>query len=119
MNENGEAAALGDFEQILAQHPRLIELLRPTDPRDRKTCGEIVALYLAHGREEICERSWLNRLRDLGRFVQAFGPRPIGECVPLELKAWLFAQAAWKSPWKRVGVKISIQRCFDWATEQR
>jgi integrase len=110
---------LAALEAILAAHPNLAALLRPTDPRDQRTVAEICRLYLQHAADEISPQTLEDRRRDLTRFVAAFGERTVASMTPLDVKTWLFAQTSWKSPWKRFSAKAAVQRAFNWAVEQR
>src|SRR5438552_15852949 len=94
---NGHPApnGLAQLNDVLATYPSLAELFRRmADPRDQRTVGELIGLYLEDAKDEIDTRTLEDRTRELGRFREAFGSRMISDCTPFDLKQWLFAQKA-------------------------
>lgn len=91
-------------------------LIPKPDPRQRVTCGQVVDSYLADAPEEIGERTFETRARQLSSFRAEFGDRLVGECQPIDLKAWMQKNAGrWRSGWTRLGVNVTIQRAFNWS----
>ncbi len=67
------AADLAALTELSQKYPFLF---KGVDPREQKTCAEIVDLYLKEAAEDLGPEALGNRQHDLLLFVGDFGPRP-------------------------------------------
>jgi integrase len=110
---------LADLQALQRLADKYPWMFNGMDPRDQKTVGEIVPLYLDAAGEELDAAALADRRRVLGKFAEAFGEWPVREMTPLVARQWIKSQRRWKSPWMRSGVLAAIMRLFNWAVEMR
>jgi integrase len=88
------------------------------DPRDQRTIGEVIQLYLQHAQRELSERTYQDNVASvLGRFSAACGHLVINSCRPFDLQQWLDQHPEFASNWTIKRVIGTIKRAFNWALD--
>lgn len=81
--------------------------------------ASVIGRYTKFIRGTFTKRNLANRLPRLRSFAAMFGERPADELTPIDLKAWLAANAdKWTSRWTRQHAGTTIRMAFSWATAQ-
>jgi integrase len=108
-----------DLEALRILAAKYPFLFAGVDPRDQRTVGEVIDLYLENAADEIGAETFYTRRLDLARFSAHFGHFLIRECSPIHLKKWIMDQKSWKSANKRFSFNASVQRVMNWAVVNR
>jgi integrase len=112
----------GDRERILEEIIGQL-LARLKDPRDERTIGQVIEIYLEHAKGSLCPEHFEGQRRYLLRFAASeIGGQTAADASMLAMKSWLMSAEAGervKSDWTRAGIAGAIHRAMNFAVKHR
>jgi integrase len=122
---NGRKVKLAKGRQNRSEAQKRLDELRyeasknPPPEANGQTVASVIDTYLGFARKRLAPSTLGVRIPYLQSFAELHGWRPVSECKPFHMEAWLDDHPEWASDWTKNSALRNVQVAFNWAVTNK